>query len=133
MLLKGLLSPEDALLAVEHGVDGIIVSNHGGRVLDYAPSTLESLPAVLEAVNGRVPVFIDSGFRQGSDVFKALALGAKAVLLGRAARWGLGAFGPPGVQRVLELFRDDLAETMKYAGRATVASIDRSCVRSRFS
>ena len=133
MLLKGLLSPEDAVLAVEHGVDGIIVSNHGGRVLDYAPSTLESLPAVLEAVNGRVPVLIDSGFRQGSDVFKALALGAKAVLLGRAARWGLGAFGPPGVQRVLELFRDDLAETMKYAGRATVASIDRSSVRSRFS
>jgi len=133
LLLKGVLSPEDAVLAVEHGVDGIIVSNHGGRVLDYGPSTLESLPAVVEAVKGRVPVLIDSGFRQGSDVFKALGLGARAVLLGRAARWGLGAFGPPGVQRVLELFRDDLAETMKVAGRATVASIDHSCVRSRFT
>lgn len=133
LLLKGVLSPEDARLAVEYGVDGIIVSNHGGRVLDYAPSTLESLPAVVEAVDGRVPVLIDSGFRSGSDVFKALALGARGVLLGRAARWALGAFGPPGVQRLLELFRDDLAETMKYAGRANVGSIDGACVRSRFT
>jgi 4-hydroxymandelate oxidase len=133
LLLKGVLSPEDAKLAVEHGADGIIVSNHGGRVLDYAPSTIESLPAVVEAVGGRVPVLVDSGFRHGTDVFKALALGARGVLLGRAARWALGAFGAPGVQRLLELLREDLADTMKHAGRATVASIDRSCVGVRFS
>jgi 4-hydroxymandelate oxidase len=133
LLLKGVLSPEDAKLAVEHGADGIIVSNHGGRVLDYAPSTIESLPAVVEAVGGRVPVLVDSGFRHGTDVFKALALGAKGVLLGRAARWALGAFGAPGVQRLLELLREDLADTMKHAGRTTVASIDRSCVEVRFT
>ena len=120
MLLKGILTTEDALLAIEHGMDGIVVSNHGGRAADYGPSTLEVLPEIVDAVKGRIPVLVDSGFRRGSDVFKALALGAKGVLLGRASRWALGAFGPQGV-------------TMKSAGRPTLASIDRSAVRTRFS
>src|SRR5262245_20262614 len=133
MLLKGVLTTEDALLAIEHGMDGIVVSNHGGRAADYGPSTLEVLPEIVDAVSGRIPVLVDSGFRRGSDVFKALALGAKGVLLGRASRWGLGAFGPQGVQRVLEIVQAELVATMKSAGRPTLASIDRSAVRTRFS
>jgi isopentenyl diphosphate isomerase/L-lactate dehydrogenase-like FMN-dependent dehydrogenase len=132
MLLKGVVTPADARLALEHGIEGIIVSNHGGRALDYGPSTLEALPGIVDAVGGRVPVLIDSGFRRGSDVFKALALGAKGVMLGRATRWGLGAFGPAGVQRLLEIVQTELAETMKRAGRPTLASIDRTAVRTNF-
>ena len=94
MVIKGIISPEDAVLAVEHGADGIVVSNHGGRILDYDPATLEVLPEIIDAVRGRIPVLIDSGFRRGSDVFKALALGARGVLLGRAARWGFGRLRP---------------------------------------
>jgi 4-hydroxymandelate oxidase len=133
MVIKGIISPEDAVLAVEHGADGIVVSNHGGRILDYDPATLEVLPEIIDAVGGRIPVLIDSGFRRGSDVFKALALGARGVLLGRAARWGLGAFGPAGVQRLLEIVQSELVATMKSAGRLTVSSIDRSAVRTRFT
>ena len=96
MLVKGILTAEDALLCLEHGAQGIIVSNHGGRSLDYGPSTLEVLPEIVDAVRGRVPVLVDSGFRRGADVMKALALGANAVCLGRATRWGLGAFGIAG-------------------------------------
>jgi 4-hydroxymandelate oxidase len=132
MLLKGVVTPADAQLALEHGIEGIIVSNHGGRALDYGPATLEALPGIVEAVGGRVPVLIDSGFRRGSDVFKALALGARAVMLGRATRWGLGAFGPAGVQRLLEIVQGELTETMKRAGRPTLASIDRTAVRTNF-
>ena len=132
MLIKGIQTVEDTQLALEHGVDGIIVSNHGGRALDYGPSTLEVLPEIADAVKGRVPVLIDSGFRRGSDVFKALALGAKGVMLGRATRWGLGAFGPDGVQRVIEIVQRELLETMKRAGRPTLASIDRTAVRVGF-
>jgi isopentenyl diphosphate isomerase/L-lactate dehydrogenase-like FMN-dependent dehydrogenase len=94
---------------------------------------LEVLPEIIDAVGGRIPVLIDSGFRRGSDVFKALALGARGVLLGRAARWGLGAFGPAGVQRLLEIVQSELVATMKSAGRLTVSSIDRSAVRTRFT
>jgi len=108
------------------------VSNHGGRALDYGPATLEALPAIVDEVKGRVPVLIDSGFRTGADVFKALALGAQGVMLGRATRWGLGAFGPAGVQRLLEIVQTELATTMRHAGRATLASIDRTAVRTRF-
>jgi isopentenyl diphosphate isomerase/L-lactate dehydrogenase-like FMN-dependent dehydrogenase len=132
MLMKGVVSVEDALMALEHGIEGIIVSNHGGRALDYGPSTLEALPGIVDAVRGRVPVLIDSGFRRGSDVFKALALGAKAVMLGRATRWGLGAFGAEGVQKVLEILQAELVASMKRAGRPTLASIDRTAVRTRF-
>ena len=97
IIIKGIVTAEDARICVERGFDGIVVSNHGGRSMDYGPSTLEALPEIVAAVNGKIPVMIDSGFRRGSDVLKALALGADAVWLGRAARWALGAFGPVGV------------------------------------
>jgi 4-hydroxymandelate oxidase len=133
MLVKGILTAEDALLCLEHGAQGIIVSNHGGRSLDYGPSTLEVLPEIVDAVRGRVPVLVDSGFRRGADVLKALALGASAVCLGRATRWGLGAFGPPGVQRVIEMIQAELVAAMAAAGRRSLAELDRSAVRVRFS
>ena len=132
LLVKGILTAEDATLCIDHGVDGIIVSNHGGRSMDYGPSTLEVLPEIVAAVNHRIPVLTDSGYRRGSDILKALALGADAVLLGRATRWALGAFGAPGVQRLLEIFQRELVEAVAAAGRPTRASIDRSLVRTRF-
>jgi 4-hydroxymandelate oxidase len=128
-LLKGVLSAEDARLAAERGVSGIIVSNHGGRYLDYAPATFEVLPEIVEAVAGRIPVLVDGGFRRGADIFKALAVGAKAVQLGRPPLWGLGAFGSAGVRRVLEILQAELATAMAQTGCATVASITRSAVR----
>ncbi len=133
VLLKGILTAEDAVAAVERGIDAIVVSNHGGRYLDYAPSTLEVLPEIVDAVKGRMPVLVDGGFRRGSDIFKALALGAKAVCLGRVPRWGLGAYGAPGVQRVLEILQRELVDTMARAGRPALASIDRTAVRTRFA
>jgi 4-hydroxymandelate oxidase len=132
MLLKGILTPEDARLALDHGVDGIIVSNHGGRSMDYGPSTLEVLPEIVDAVAGRVPVITDSGYRRGADILKALAIGADAVLLGRTTRWGLGAFGTAGAQRVLELIQRELVGAAAAAGRPTLAAIDRTLVRTRF-
>jgi isopentenyl diphosphate isomerase/L-lactate dehydrogenase-like FMN-dependent dehydrogenase len=133
LLLKGILTAEDALLAVERGVDGIVVSNHGARYLDYAPSSLEVLPEIVDAVKGRIPVLVDSGFRRGSDILKALALGAKVVCLGRVPRWGLGAFGAAGVQRVLEIMQTELVQAMAQAGRPTLDSLDRTAVRTHFS
>jgi isopentenyl diphosphate isomerase/L-lactate dehydrogenase-like FMN-dependent dehydrogenase len=132
LLLKGILTAEDAELAVQRGIDAIIVSNHGGRYLDYAPSTLEVLPEIVDRVKGRIPVLVDSGFRRGSDILKALALGAKAVCLGRVPRWGLGAYGAPGVQRVLEIMQAELVDAMARAGRPTLASLDRTAVRTDF-
>ncbi len=132
LLIKGVVTPEDAKLCVEHGLDGLIVSNHGGRSLDYGPATLEVLPEIVDAIAGRVPVVIDSGFRRGSDVFKALALGAKAVCLGRVPRWGLGAYGSQGVQRILEILQNELTMTMAQAGRPTLESIDRTAIRVDF-
>ena len=132
MLAKGLLTREDALLAIEHGLDGIVVSNHGGRTLDYTPSTLEVLPEIVEAVAGRIPVLVDSGFRRGSDILKALALGADAVCLGRAPRWGLGSFGAPGVTRVLEIVQQELLDAMARCGVASLATVDGSLVRTDF-
>ena len=132
MLAKGILTGDGARKCLERGVDGIVVSNHGGRSLDYGPSTLEVLEEVVEAVGGRVPVLIDSGFRRGADVLKALALGADAVCLGRASRWGLGAFGEPGAQKVIEIINTELADAMAAAGRSTIAAIDRSIVRTNF-
>ena len=130
MLAKGVLIAEDANRCIEHGLDGIVVSNHGGRALDYSPSSLEVLPEIVDVVAGRVPVLIDSGFRRGSDILKALAFGASAVCLGRVPRWGLGAFGPPGVQRILEIVQAELVMAMAHSGRPTLASINRSLVRS---
>jgi isopentenyl diphosphate isomerase/L-lactate dehydrogenase-like FMN-dependent dehydrogenase len=132
VIIKGLMTPEDARLAIDRGFDGIIVSNHGGRSLDYAPSTLEVLEDIVTEVDGRVPVMVDSGFRRGSDVMKALALGADAILLGRAARWGLGAFGAGGAQRVLEIMQAELREAMALTGRRNLAMIDRTAVRTDF-
>ncbi len=132
VILKGIVTAEDAETCVKEGVDGIIVSNHGGRSMDYGPSTLEVLPEIVAVVNRRFPVLIDSGFRRGSDVFKALALGADGVALGRAARWGLGAYGAQGVQRLLEVIQAELVHAAAYAGRATLKSIDKTAVRVNF-
>jgi isopentenyl diphosphate isomerase/L-lactate dehydrogenase-like FMN-dependent dehydrogenase len=132
MLAKGILTPEDAKLCIEHGCDGVYVSNHGGRSLDYAPATLEVLPAIVDAVGGRVPIIFDSAIRRGADVLKALALGAKAVCLGRATRWGLAAYGAPGVQRVLEILQAELVQAMAYTGRTSIESINRTIVRTDF-
>ena len=133
ILAKGILTGEGAKKCLDHGVEGIVVSNHGGRAIDYGPSTLEVLEEVVEAVNGRVPVLIDSGFRRGSDVLKALALGADAVCLGRAARWGLGAFGEQGAQKVIEIIHAELVHAMAAAGCRDIQSIDRSIVRTNFA
>jgi 4-hydroxymandelate oxidase len=115
-LLKGLLASEDATLAADVGIDGIIVSNHGGRVEDGGLSTIEALPEIIAAVGSRMPVMIDSGFRRGTDIVKALALGARAVAVGRPYLWGLGAFGQPGVERVLELLRLETRVAMQQCG-----------------
>ncbi len=128
VLLKGILTAEDAHLAIEHGVDGIIVSNHGGRQLDSAIPSIEALPEVIEAVGGRCEVYIDGGIRRGTDILKALALGARAVLIGRPVLWGLAVDGLDGVVHVLELLRHELELSMALAGRPTIANIDRSLV-----
>ena len=132
LLAKGILTAEDARLCLEHGLDAVYVSNHGGRSLDYGPSTLEVLPEIVEAVGGRVPVLFDSGIRRGSDILKALALGASAVCLGRVPRWGLGAYGAVGVQKVLEILQAELLRAMTNSGQPALASIDRTAVRADF-
>jgi 4-hydroxymandelate oxidase len=132
VIIKGIVTGEDAAECVRQGVDAIIVSNHGGRSMDYGPSTLEVIPEIAAAVNGRIPVIVDSGFRRGSDVFKALALGANAVELGRAARWGLGAFGAAGAQRVLEIIQTELVQAAALAGCANLQAIGKSTVKTSF-
>jgi isopentenyl diphosphate isomerase/L-lactate dehydrogenase-like FMN-dependent dehydrogenase len=132
MIAKGIVTAEDARLCLQHGVDAIYVSNHGGRSLDYGPSTLEVLPEIADAVQGRVPILFDSGIRRGSDILKALALGAQAVALGRVPLWGLAAYGPQGVQKVLEILQAELVQAMTATGRTTLASIDRSLVKTEF-
>jgi 4-hydroxymandelate oxidase len=132
LLAKGVLTAEDALLCLEHGLNGVYVSNHGGRSLDYAPSTLEVLPEIVDAVHGRVPVLLDSGIRRGADILKALSLGATAVCTGRVPLWGLGAFGPAGVQRVLEILQAELVQAMVDVGRPGIASLDRTLLRTNF-
>jgi isopentenyl diphosphate isomerase/L-lactate dehydrogenase-like FMN-dependent dehydrogenase len=131
VLLKGILTPEDACLAVESHIDGIIVSNHGGRQLDGLPSTLEVLPEIAQAVGGRCEVYMDSGIRRGTDVLKALALGARAVFIGRPVIWGLVINGTDGVVSVLELLRVELEQAMALAGCSTLAHINRSFLRIR--
>jgi isopentenyl diphosphate isomerase/L-lactate dehydrogenase-like FMN-dependent dehydrogenase len=131
IIVKGILTAEGARLCLETGVSGIIVSNHGGRQLDHVGSTIEALPEVVKAVQGKIPVLIDGGFRRGTDILKALALGAKAVGIARPYLYGLSAFGQPGVERVLELLRTELALDMGLAGVPNLASIDRSLVRVR--
>jgi 4-hydroxymandelate oxidase len=128
LIIKGLEIREDAALAVEHGADGIIVSNHGGRAEDGVQATIESLPEVVEAVRGRIPVLIDGGVRRGTDVFKALALGARAVGIGRPYLWGLGAFGQPGVERVIDILHTELNLAMRQCGVRSIAEINRTYI-----
>jgi lactate 2-monooxygenase len=125
IILKGVLHPEDARLALEHGVDGIIVSNHGGRQVDGAIASLDALPAVMHTVDGRIPVLLDSGVRSGADVFKAIALGASAVLLGRPYVYGLAIAGEAGVREVLSNIRAEFDLTMGLAGCTSVSGITR--------
>ena len=132
MVLKGILEPEDARLAIAHGADAIIVSNHGGRSMDYGPSSLEVLPEIVAAVNGRIPVIFDSGIRRGADIFKALALGANAIMLGRTTRWGLAAFGTAGAQRLLEIMQQELVQVAAAAGCSKLSDINKASVRSHF-
>lgn len=129
LVIKGVLTSEDAVLAVDNGAQAIIVSNHGGRALDGAVPTLMALPEVVDAVDGRIPVLIDGGMRRGTDILKALALGATAVLVGRPYVWGLAAFGQVGVQRVVEMLRAELVVSMGLAGMPNLGSINRSLVR----
>jgi len=126
LVLKGIVAAEDARLCLAHGVDGIVVSNHGGRAEDSGRATIESLPEVLDAVGGRVPVLVDGGIRRGTDILKALALGARAIGIGRPYVWGLGAFGQAGVEKVLELLRAELTLAMRQAGVTSLAKLDRS-------
>jgi len=128
VVLKGIVTEEDARLAVEHGVDGVIVSNHGGRGEESGRSTIESLSEVVDAIGGKIPVLIDSGFRRGTDIFKALALGATGICIGRPYLWGLAAFGQPGVERTLELLTKELEMAMRMNGAPTIASITRRFV-----
>lgn len=123
VMLKGIDSAEDARLAVEHGVDGLIVSNHGGRATETLRATIDCLPEVIDAVRGRVPVFVDGGVRHGTDVYKALAAGATGVGIGRPYVWGLSAFGREGVERVLDILRAELTLTMRQMGTPTVREI----------
>jgi 4-hydroxymandelate oxidase len=132
LVIKGILDPQDARLAIEHGADAIIVSNHGGRSMDYGPSTLEVLPEIVAAVNGRIPILFDSGVRRGADIFKALALGANAVMLGRTTRWGLAAFGTVGAQRLIEMLQQELVQAAAAAGCTKLSDINRTTVRTNF-
>ena len=128
VIIKGLETAEDALLARENGADGIVVSNHGGRATETGRGTLDILPEIIDAVGPHFPVFIDGGFRRGSDVFKALAIGARAIGIGRPQVWGLAAFGQEGVERVLELFRAELTLTMRQCGVPNIAAITRAAI-----
>ena len=128
ILLKGILHPDDARLAVQHGMDGIVVSNHGGRQVDGAISTIEALPAIVDAVENKIPVLMDSGIRSGADTFKALALGAKAVLIGRPFVYGLALNGAKGVSDVIQNFMSDFELNMALAGCKSIQEISRQCL-----
>jgi 4-hydroxymandelate oxidase len=129
LLVKGLMTAEDATLAIAAGFDGIVVSNHGGRVEDGGRSTIEALPEILEAVGGKLPVLVDSGFRRGTDIAKALAMGARGVCIGRPYLWGLGAFGQPGVERVLGLLQTELRAAMMQLGAPSLKDLVPAMVR----
>lgn len=131
LVIKGLVTREDALLAVAHGIDGIIVSNHGGRAEDSGRASIDSLAEVAPAVAGRIPVLMDSGVRRGADVFKGLALGADAVGIGRPYIWGLASFGQEGVERVLEILQSELTGNMRQAGTRSIAEITASLIVDR--
>jgi isopentenyl diphosphate isomerase/L-lactate dehydrogenase-like FMN-dependent dehydrogenase len=129
IVLKGIVTPDDAELAVQNGIDGILVSNHGGRGEDNGRSTIDALPDIIAAVKGRMPVIVDSGFRRGTDAVKALAIGAQAVGIGRPYLWGLGAFGQEGVERVLDIVRTETRAAMQQCGARSVKELNPSFVR----
>ena len=131
ILIKGIETAEDTKVAVDSGIDGVIVSNHGGRAGETGRGTIECLPEVVDAASGRIPVLIDGGFRRGSDIFKALALGARAVCVGRPYIWALSAFGQAGVERVLDMLRLELQLTMKQCGTTSIKEIGRSYLGER--
>lgn len=126
LILKGILDVEDARIAADSGADAIVVSNHGGRQLDGAPAAIDALPAIVDAVGSRLEVWMDGGIRSGQDVFKAIALGAKGTLIGRAFLYGLGALGEDGVTRCLQIIRNELDLTMAFCGRTDIRQVDRS-------
>jgi isopentenyl diphosphate isomerase/L-lactate dehydrogenase-like FMN-dependent dehydrogenase len=131
VLLKGVLHPDDARMAIDHGAAGVIVSNHGARQLDTVPATIDALPPIVEAVDGKIEVHIDGGIRRGTDVFKAIALGAKAVAVGRPIIWGLAVDGEDGAKRVLDLVRKDFELTMKLCGCTSIQNITEDMIFSR--
>ena len=124
LVLKGIETREDAALCLENGVDGIIVSNHGGRAEESGRATIDCLPEVIKAVDGRIPVLVDGGFRRGTDIFKALAMGARAICIGRPYIWGLSAFGQPGVERVLDILHRELDLVMRQCGTRSLKEIN---------
>ena len=128
LLVKGVLNPDDADRAVKSGVAGIMVSNHGGRNLDTLPATIDALPRVTDRVEGRVPVLVDGGIRRGTDVLKALAFGASAVLIGRPYLYGLGAAGEAGVTKVINILQREFQMAMVLTGRTKVSEIDRAVI-----
>ncbi len=131
LVLKVIETREAAELCVQHGVDGIIVSNHGGRAEQSGRATIECLPEVVDAVQGKMPVLVDGGFRRGTDIFKALALGAKAICIGRPYLWGLAAFGQPGVEKVLDLLTRELELMMRHAGATSLARLNRNFITAK--
>jgi len=128
IIVKGVHTADDARRAIDHGASAVIVSNHGGRQLDGVAPALRVLPEVISAVNGQVEVLFDSGIRRGRDIVKAICLGARAVLIGRAYAYGLGAAGPAGVKRAIDILRADVIRTMKLLGCASVHDLDRSFI-----
>ena len=130
LVLKGILSVEDARLAADHGADGLVVSNHGGRQLDGAPASAEVLPEVADAVGGRLEVYLDGGVRRGADVVKALALGARAVFVGRPYLYGLAVAGAAGVARALAILQQELDHTLGLVGVPRAVEVDRHVLRS---
>jgi isopentenyl diphosphate isomerase/L-lactate dehydrogenase-like FMN-dependent dehydrogenase len=131
IIIKGIMRGEDGALAVENGASAVVVSNHGARQMDHVGGTIEALPEVVRAVNGKIPILVDGGFRRGTDILKGLALGAKAICVARPYLYGMAAFGQRGVERVLQLLRTELALNMGLAGVPNLAAIDRSLVRIR--
>jgi isopentenyl diphosphate isomerase/L-lactate dehydrogenase-like FMN-dependent dehydrogenase len=128
ILVKGILTPRDAELAVARGADGIIVSNHGGRNFDSSMAPIEALAPIVDAVGERTTVIVDSGFRRGSDVVKALAIGAKLVMVGRATLWGTTVGGEAGAARAINFYREEISRTLAYLGCRGIADLNRDCI-----
>ena len=129
VILKGVMNPDEASQAVTNGVDGLVVSNYGGRTIDGVAATIEVLPSIADEVEGRVPIFVDGGFRRGVDILKGLALGADAIWIGRPILWALAGYGAAGVETLLRLLQQELALAMGLSGKPNLASIDRSLVK----